>query len=237
MDEEKNTASLKNDSPLLFWKSFEDFLDETNRVSRINEKSLISGMGTSVAVKKDGQINISAGYNAEKKMSPSGNFSEISFSNTTKTNRKTIEADDLIINNHKLNNKLYELADYKKVLNNDTSSRSGVIGGLTMLGTVLTKSWDANLNRYVMIRRLVNVPVFSPSLGIPEVHPGLKITPSLQQITDYQIGFSAGGESLGEYAKKQRKTQKQIEQELAAQANLDKAEDGESEIYGVVKSV
>ena len=231
MADEKTKAVIKDNKPLNFWKSFTDFVEETNRVSRLDEKALISQSGSSVSIKNDGRISLSAGSNAQKKMPASGNFSEISYSNSIKTNRMKMEADDIILNNHKLNNKLYELADYKRVLDQEGSRTSGIAGGLTMLGTVLTRSWDPNLKKYVMIRRLVNIPVFSPSLGIPEVHPGLKIPSCIEKINDMQKLLSSGSQAFSAVANSLRKTAEQIKEEIT-QEEVSSQQAGETIKYG-----
>ena len=55
-----------------------------------------------------------------------------------------------------------------------------------MLGTVLVRAWEPKLQRYVLVRRLINMPVFSPNIGSPEVHPGLKITPDSEFIRKFR---------------------------------------------------
>ena len=68
-----------------------------------------------------------------------------------------------------------------------------------MLGTVLVKAWDHNLNRYVMIRRLVNMPLFSPTINSTDVHPGLKITPSTSKIVEMQSAFKESGSTIKDF--------------------------------------
>lgn len=138
------------------------------------EKSLVTDNG-SVSVRSNGDIDIAAGNHAQVKLNKAfGNVEIVSSKTDIKTVNLSAETNDIIINRHKLNNKLYELADWKKVKEKTTATSDdksknvttyGTVGGITMLGTVLTRSWCEELGRYVMIRRLVNIPVFSPNIG------------------------------------------------------------------------
>ena len=87
------------------------------------------------------------------------------------TNNEDIRANNIFINRHKLNNKLYDYTDFKKGLHSsidkdEVNQKSGIIGRFCLFGTVLTKAWEPNLKRYVMIRRLTNMPMFSPELDM-----------------------------------------------------------------------
>ena len=87
------------------------------------------------------------------------------------TNNEYIRANNIFINRHKLNNKLYDYTDFKKGLHSsidkdEVNQKSGIIGRFCLFGTVLTKAWEPNLKRYVMIRRLANMPMFSPELDM-----------------------------------------------------------------------
>lgn len=180
---EKLTVEIGQDYAKNFQSEFSDLVDDVKRTARGSEQSLSNKKGFAT-VKKDGQVNLGAGKYSHFKMNPNGSIQDISYQREITTNRFKVEADDIIINNHKLNSKLYELSDFKRVLNTPRNTEECTIGGLTMLGTVLTKAWEPNLKRYVLIRRLVNIPMFSPSLGNTDVHPGLKITPNTSLISD-----------------------------------------------------
>lgn len=141
----------------------------------------IKNANGSVTTKKDGSIALSSGHAAHIQLSPEGIEAHASPYAGAKHNTYSIDARDVIINNHKLNNKLYELADFKKVLDGyDNTTR--IAGGLTMLGTVLVKAWEPNLKRYVLVRRQINIPIFSPSIGGYEVPQGLNLTPNMDAI-------------------------------------------------------
>ena len=224
MAETKEIKSIEitQDKPEEFESNFPDTKEKIERPSRGSEKQLNSGNG-SIAVRDDGQVNLAAGLYSQTKLTPSGTIENISFQQINKTNRFKVEADDVIINNHKLNNKIYEMADYKRVLQQEYDTNPCIAGGITMLGTVLVKAWDLNLKRYVLIRRLINMPLFSPSLGAVDVHPGIKITPNTSRIKSMQEAFNTSGiTSMDQYIAQSRQSREQANQErqqLEAQQN------------------
>lgn len=73
---------------------------------------------------------------------------------------KEIKTNDLIVNNHKFNNQLLELNDFKDVNGN-------TIGGIMLNGTVLVKTYNKYLDKWVLIRRNISTPMFSQRLNIP----------------------------------------------------------------------
>ena len=182
-EENTGTYLVKKPIPDEFTSSLEKIVDDTFYRKRGTESITRGKDNGTVTVKKDGTVSLTADKLSNLRIDPgmAGRTENTSATNTTTTNSYTINAKDIIINNHKLNNKLYELSNFKNVLNGyDNTPR--IVGGLTMLGTVLVKAWDANLKRYVLIRRQINIPMFSPSIGAPEVHPGINVTPDMKLI-------------------------------------------------------
>lgn len=158
--------------PLLNW-----IKEKAKYASRGKEKGIVNKKsGSSMVIRENGNINIVSSPSAQYKLSRGGKATETSHTSETVTNRKKITADDIIINNHKLNPKLYELSDMTKVLNDDKK----VVGNLTMMGTVLVKAWEPTLQKYVLIRRQVRMPLFSPVLNTPDIHPNLAIDTELK---------------------------------------------------------
>ena len=165
--------------------------DKANYAPRGSHQVLCNENG-SIALKDDGTISLASDTVNHLEMDSGGNLLVTNVDTSVKTNSFSLESDDIVINNHKLNQKLYELADFKKVLNTyDGTPR--IAGGLTMMGTVLVKAWEPNLQRYVLVRRQVNMPVFSPSIGGPNVHPGLNITPDTEAIRKFRKSFNMSG--------------------------------------------
>lgn len=231
---EKLTVEIGQDSAKNFQSEFSDLVDDVKRPARGSEQSLSNKKGF-VTVKKDGQINLGSEKYSHFKMNPNGSIQDISYQREITTNRFKVEADDIIINNHKFNNKLYELSDFKRVLNTPRNAEECIIGGLTMLGTVLTKAWEPNLKRYVLIRRLVNIPMFSPSLGNTDVHPGLKITPNTSLISD-MVNEIAPMKSINEAMAKMesmaKKNKEEKENIIASQNNNGSVEEYKADTNG-----
>jgi hypothetical protein len=183
--EEKNNQidiNIAKKEPKIFQQEFEEFLDLVHRPIRGCEES-IKSKSASVVAKDNGQVNIAAGL-SHRKASPNGTIEDISFKHSVKTNTHHVETEDEILNNHKLNNKIYELTGYKEVLNDGRKNYQCVVGNFTVLGTVLTKCWEPHLQRYVLIRRLANVPLYSPNLGTPEILEGLNLSPNVQKMQE-----------------------------------------------------
>ena len=225
--EKFNVLTVKKEIPENFSSSQQKIENDTFYHPRNQDKTLKTKNG-SVAVKENGEVAISSGKSSHFKILPSGNVYSESYQEEIKTNIYRLEADDIIINNHKLNNKLYELADFKNVLNGyDTTPR--IAGGLTMLGTVLVKTWEPNLKRYVLMRRQVNIPMFSPSIGGTEVEPGLKITPSTSTIKEMVDKINMTGitsyAQLATTLQEKRKAAILQQEQATAEANKKKAEE------------
>lgn len=196
-----NTVSIVQDIPEKFVASLDIVKDISERISRTDEQSIHNNKG-SVSVKKDGQINLASGLDSQIKLGPNGTIETISLAASIKSNNTKIDTDDLIINNHKFNRKLFDLADFKQVLKTEYSTDTKIVGNLTMMGTVLTRAWDSQLKRYVLIRRLVNIPMFSPSLGATDVAPGLQLVPSTERIKEMQSEFQKLGSDIDSYISK-----------------------------------
>ena len=177
----------------------EEIKDKANYAPRGSNHIFCSENG-SVALKDDGTISFAAGTVSHLELDPGGNLTVQNVDTDIKTNFFSVEADDIIVNNHKLNQKLYELADFKKI-KNTYDGTTQIAGNLTMLGTVLVKAWEPNLQRYVLVRRQINMPMFSPSIGGAEVNPGLNITPDTEFIRTFrktlnQSGISSFGDLM-----------------------------------------
>lgn len=195
-----NSVSITQDKPQKFESDLDLVKDLTGRLSRDGEFGFNNKNGN-ISLKRDGQITLSSKIDSQLKVSTNGTIESISLNNNIKTNFFRVDSDDIIVNNHKFNNKIIDLADYKQVLATDWSTDTCIAGGLTMLGTVLTKTWDTYLKRYVLIRRLANIPVFSPSLGAIDVHPGIQVTPSTERIKAMQEAFKMAGVDIDTYIK------------------------------------
>jgi hypothetical protein len=157
-----------------------EFLD------RRKDKGIIN-KGASVSIKENGDITLAASKDSQYKLSKGqGIATEISLQSNTITNRKTIKTDEIIVNKHKLNPQLWELADNVRLQDNSEQA----IGNLTMMANVLVKAWEPNLKRYVMIRRQMRIPMFYPTLNSADAPEEMSIDSDITEelLKEYQEG-------------------------------------------------
>lgn len=162
---------------------FEKAVSQSEKANTNSSKGFISDSGSSMIYDKEGNVNLSSGnYTQYKHNSKAGSATEISLHSNTITVQKDIVTNDLAINYHKLNSQLYELTNMKEVM--DTS-----IGNLTMMGTVLVKVWEPTLQKWVLIRRQVRMPVFSNILDPYAIDKNIEldIDEAYDSIADYKI--------------------------------------------------
>ena len=86
-----------------------------------------------------------------------------------------------------MNSYLYEITNMKKLQNT-------AIGNFTVMGTVLVKVYDFNLEKYVLIRRQVRVPMFSNVLDPYAIDERLDIPDAKDTIYNYKINKDDGDE-------------------------------------------
>jgi len=156
-----------------------DIEETVNYPQRGQEMFLMSKKThSSIMVRPNGQINLSSSLYSQYKLSPSGKILEQSLESNAITNRRKVNADDIVINDHKFNPFLYELTDMKALetaYNDDM-----VVGNFCIYGSVLVKAWEVNLHRYVLLRRPARIPMFSPVVNVPEINPGIHVTDPLK---------------------------------------------------------
>ena len=152
---------------------------ESKHPDRSNDWSIKRGIA-SIVMKFGKAIGLSIG-NDTKFSIDRGSISSISQTHRIKANRIYLDCDELIINGHKLNNRIIELADFRELPDKPNS----IIGDFMVRGTVLVKSWEPNLGRYVLIRREIFMPLFGQSTTAVEIAPGLKIKDPTKLVTDF----------------------------------------------------
>ena len=171
--------SLEPDEPTKYNPTLSDLKKKSDFISRMSDKAMVNEKaGSSISIRENGQINMSASNFAQYKINPGGKTVEHSMESITMTNRKRITTDEIVINDHKLNPRLYEFTDFKEV--SLTTNEKALVGNFCVYGSVLVKAWEPNLKRYVMIRRPCRMPMFSPMLNLPKVMPELGITDPLE---------------------------------------------------------
>lgn len=153
--------------------------EESKHPDRSNDWSIKRGIA-SIVMKFGKAIGLSIG-NDSKFSIDRGSISSISQTHRIKANRIYLDCDELIINGHKLNNRIIELADFRELPDKPNS----IIGDFMVRGTVLVKSWEPNLGRYVLIRREIFMPLFGQSTTAVEIAPGLKIKDPTKLVTDF----------------------------------------------------
>lgn len=185
-----NTEDTKEDSPEIDLNiepeppkdmsvKLNDLMEKAKYLSRMSEKGIINEKtGSSMSVRDNGQINLSSGKYSQYKLNPNGRVSELSLESKTTTNRRIIETDDIIINNHKLNPDLWQLTDFKQV--SLPYTEKAVIGNMTLQAHIMVKAWDQDLGRYMLIRRPARIRLFSPRINVPDINTGLLINDPLR---------------------------------------------------------
>jgi len=154
------------------------------QVDNIGDRAILNEKQRSgVVIKDDGTTGLIGGNYAQIRVDEeSGSINSVSLQESTTTVQKNIHATDINVNNHKLNNQLYELTDYKQL------GEDGAIGGMTMQGYVMVKTWEPNLEKYVLIRRLARLPVFSYEMNPPSPDANAEINTDItKDLKDYQI--------------------------------------------------
>ena len=151
-----------------------------------NDKGIIGKNGATDIIKSDNVKVTAAGMYTQRIVNGDiGNITDESLQHNVKTVRANVSCSDLIINNHKMNSYLYEITNMKKLQNT-------AIGNFTVMGTVLVKVYDFNLEKYVLIRRQVRVPMFSNILDPYAIDERLDIPDSKDTIYNYEINKDDG---------------------------------------------
>jgi hypothetical protein len=150
--------------------------ERAENASRTTDKGFVNDKtGGSVLIDEQGNVTIAASKTVQYKLNYSqGQATEVSMQSNTITNRKNINTDEIVVNKHKLNPQLWQLTDMKRLYADPTSG----IGGLTMNATVLVKTWEPVLEKWVLIRRPVRTPIFSNLLPLPDVPNDMGINES-----------------------------------------------------------
>lgn len=150
------------------------------------DKGVIGKDGAANIVKSDNVMVNSAGmYTQRITNGDNGNITDESLQHNIKTVRANVSCSDLIINNHKMNSYLYEITNMKKLKNT-------AIGNFTVMGTVLVKTYDPNLEKWVLIRRQVRVPMFSNVLNPYAIDERLDIPNAGDSVYSYKINKDDG---------------------------------------------
>lgn len=150
------------------------------------DKGIIGTDGASDIIKGDNIKVTAAGmYTQRITNGDAGNITDESLQHNIKTVRANVSCSDLIVNNHKMNSYLYEITNMKKL-------KGTAIGNFTVSGTVLVKTYDPNLGKWVLIRRQVRVPMFSNLLDPYNIDERLDVSDGGETIYKYKISKDDG---------------------------------------------
>ena len=155
----------------------------TKYMNTLKTKGIVNPeTGSSILIKDNGDTTTAASLLSQQKTLSNGKVGEESIESDTYTVRKNLIVDEITINKHKLNPDIYELSDMRKLFNNEEQA----IGNLTFCTTVLVKAWEQNLKKWVLIRRPMRIPIFSPMLNLPDTPKNTDIKADIKsEITDF----------------------------------------------------
>lgn len=199
--EKQLTENTTNDSDLITvnvgknYDTFNTTMDDLQKSSQYPQRGHEAFMinkktHSSIAIKQHGQINLAASVYSQYKLNPNGKAVEETMESVALTNRRKVNADDIVFNEHKLNPYLYELTDMRKI--NTVYNDTILLGNFCIYGSILVKAWEPDLKRYVLIRRPVKMPMFSPLLNVPEIHAGVGVTDPLKIDEEILLKSSKG---------------------------------------------
>ena len=190
-----------------------DAKDRAEHTDRRIEKSTISSGGASVAV-RNGSIELSANNNTHITIGENGTIDENSMQHVVTTNRADLNVDEITINKHVLNNRMYELTDFKQVTTE--TFQQGIVGNFCVLGTVLVKAWEPDLKRYVFIRRLCRMPMFSPAVAPVGIKSGVGITDKTADAVEIKAVMDKGNQNGDPAADQVKKADDTSKEKLAS---------------------
>lgn len=199
------SVHLKQDHDDKFKPLLYRIKERVMNMTRSMEKGIVNKKAkSSFAMRNNGDINTVASKSAQQKLSANGKSTNIANETVDIANTKKITMDELIINNHKFNNLLFEYTDLKTVNNN----KEKLVTGLALETTVLTKCWEPTLKRYVMIRRPARFAMFSPELDVADAPPNLSIDTSLLSEFKDMLDIQAAAEVFDEFSDTTQKEDK-----------------------------
>lgn len=181
-----------------FRSNIADIQKKANYGNRQDDTTIVNSDGANASVRlTDNKVNIASSQDSGIKVNEQqANFQ--SFEEKHTTNRFSLDTYEVIINGHKLNPNLWEYADMSEFKDQYTTRHA--VGGLCIFGTVMCPTWDEQLHKYMLVRRLARMPLFSPKLNVPEIMKELNIDDPTK--VSYEYGYKQTTESAEEFQKK-----------------------------------
>ena len=162
---------------------FNSVKNKTGKVDVTGDIGFINPVShASIVARDDGNINLTSDEYTQFKMDKNNSsIIQTSLSATTNTVIKEINATDIKINRHKFNNQLIDLTDFREVNGN-------ILGNIMLNGTILVKTWEKTLGKWVLIRRPISTVMFSNRLNIPNTPEQLEVDLDvMEDIKQYYI--------------------------------------------------
>lgn len=171
IDEDKSYLGLRVNAT--------EYEEVSKHPDRIKDWAMRRGT-SSIVMKENTSVAMAVG-NSSKLSVDNGTINAVSNTHRIKANRIDLNFDEILFNGHKLNNRIFELADFRELQDKPGS----VVGDFMVKGTVLVKSWEPNLGRYVLIRRDIIMPLFGQNTTLVEIAEGLKLKDPTKLVTDF----------------------------------------------------
>ena len=171
IDEDKSYLGLRINAT--------EYEEVSKHPDRIRDWAMRRGTA-SIVMKENTSVAMAVG-NSSKLSVDNGTINSVSNTHRIKANRIDLNFDEILFNGHKLNNRIFELADFRELQDKPGS----VVGDFMVKGTVLVKSWEPNLGRYVLIRRDIIMPLFGQNTTLVEIAEGLKLKDPTKLVTDF----------------------------------------------------
>lgn len=197
------TLRIKKQPPENMHAKISEIKDKAAYLNRIDDKGSINENGgqASIAIRNN-KINVASSQHTNIKINGNSNQNiATSFEQQIITNKFSIQTDEITINEHKLNNKIWEYTDFKEY--KDSLHNTHTVGRFCVFGSVLTKSWDHQLKKYVLIRRPAMMPMFAPLHNVPEINTGLDVEDPTQ--INYNYDAKQPTESAEDWYNAQKK--------------------------------
>lgn len=142
------------------------------------EKALVNKHSkSSLTMREDGDITLASNTKTQMKLDNNGKSLDMTQDSITIANRRTLEVEDIVINNHKMNPQLLYYTDGVSVLDDADS----YVSSFQMQGSVMVKAWDASSKKYKMIRRPANLSMFSPRLNTAQIPKDLGVPDTVKE--------------------------------------------------------
>lgn len=162
---------------------FNEVKNKTGKVDYNGDYGIVNPTShASILARDDGNIVLASDHYTQMKIDKNASaIIEKSLSASSSAVTKEINVNDITINKHKFNNQFIELTDFRNVNNN-------ILGNMMINGTVLVKTWEPNLEKWVLIRRPISSAMFSNRLNIPNTPEQLEVNLNIEDdIKSYYI--------------------------------------------------